>query len=209
MCCVPQKKRGISTRSAMTTARYFSEAYIPLETTVEARQRQNANIAVGIMRSESRTAVASKRKSHKPSTVRMSTLRSSRSKRRLYTQSRSSVKLFILSLPVALIFLSSPLVREEAMHFVGQTFSNRTTSSSVLMDSATDSTLPTIVYEQVTLTRTDADTIRYAAFVVEGPSSRKPLSIGHWADLLANGSDEMSKSMAEGITSILKVSEQR
>ena len=77
------------------------------------------------------------------------------------------------------------------------------------MDSATDSTLPTIVYEQVTLTRTDADNIRYAAFVVEGPSSRKPLSIGHWADLLANGSDEMSKSMAEGITSILKVSEQR
>ena len=75
------------------------------------------------------------------------------------------------------------------------------------MDSAIDSTVPNIVYEQVTSTTTNIDTLRYAAFVVEGASSRKPLSIGTWADMIANGSDEMSKVMAEGITTILKVTE--
>ena len=146
--------------------------------------------------------------SHKPSTyLDMSSSRSFRPKRRLYKQSRSSVKLLILSLPVAVIFLSSPLVREEAIRFVGETFSNRTASASVTMDSAIDSTVPNIVYEQVTSTTTNIDTLRYAAFVVEGASSRKPLSIGTWADMLANGSDEVSKVMAEGITTVLKVTE--
>lgn len=93
------------------------------------------------------------------------------------------------------------MVREEASLFVNHALQNLTAST---MDMPIAATLPTIVYQPIQTD--DTELLRYAAFVVEGGSSRKPLSISEWAYLLADGSDEVSNSIAEDIATILKVS---
>jgi hypothetical protein len=92
-------------------------------------------------------------------------------------------------------------MREEASLFVNHTLQNLTAST---VDIQIAPTIPTIVYQQIKTD--DSELLRYAAFVVEGGSSRKPLSISEWAFLLADGSDEVSNSIAEDIATILKVS---
>jgi len=108
---------------------------------------------------------------------------------------------YLLPLPVVTVLLSSFL-----LFWFHRTRFNSTTPTNI-ESFKTTVVVPTIEYDLVSTAAQSTEYHHYAAFIIiEGGSSRRQLSIAEWASLLANKNEEVSTTVAKGITSILQVS---